>query len=371
MAEQTKAIWVGTREDGIFKLSRKNGGWTQSEPSLKGKGLMCLVVDSSGDKLYAGFFKDGVYGSTDGGKSWQKKSDGLIESDIRSLAIHPRDPKTLFAGSSGTPPALFVSHNGGESWEEIPSYRQTEVSKRAYFPVPPHVGHVRTITFNPGNPDLMYTGIEVSGLLTSKDGGKTWTEPPGPISQDIHRIIIHPAKPNRVVASTADDTPPYDLRGGHGAYVSEDYGQNWKQCNSGLGIRTYCEDAIAFDPNDPDTVYIVTADGVPPYWGDPRIMQEGFKSGFVYWVAPLKDTRPTGADVMVFRSRNGGQSWEPMMNGLPGPLFEMIWAMDIAPGREMFMGSTSGRIFRAEEPGAPWTEVAQGLPIITHLKVAP
>jgi hypothetical protein len=57
MAEQTKAIWVGTREDGIFKLSRKNGGWTQSEPSLKGKGLMCLVVDSSGDKLYAGFFQ--------------------------------------------------------------------------------------------------------------------------------------------------------------------------------------------------------------------------------------------------------------------------------------------------------------------------
>jgi photosystem II stability/assembly factor-like uncharacterized protein len=368
MADKTNAVWVGTRDGGIFKVSRKNGGWAPSEPSLKGKGLMCLAVDPSGQNLYAGFFKDGIYRSNDGGKSWQKKSDGVTESDVRALGIHPRDPKLLFAGTE--PCALFVSRNGADSWEEIPAFRQTDVSQRAIFPVPPNIGHVRTIEFNPENPDFMYAGIEVSGMLMSEDGGKTWSEKVG-LSQDIHRFIVHPAKPNRIVASTADDTPPYDLRGGHGVYVSEDYGRTWKQQNSGLGIRTYCEDAIAFDPNNPDTVYIVTADGVPPYWGDPRIMQEGFKSGFVYWVAPLKETRPTGADVMVFRSNNGAQSWEPMMNGLAGPLFDMIWAMDIAPSREMFMGATDGRVFKAEEPGAPWTEILHGLPIITHLKVAP
>jgi photosystem II stability/assembly factor-like uncharacterized protein len=216
----------------------------------------------------------------------------------------------------------------------------------------------------------MYVGVEVAGLLLSDDGGKSWKEV-GPLSQDIHRIIVHPARPDRVVAATADDTPPYDLRGGHGVYVSEDYGRSWKQRINGLGARTYCEDAIGFDPLDANTIYIAAADGVPPYWADPTMMQEGFKGGFGYWPAPLKGTRPTGADLMVYRSRNAGENWEPMMNGLSGALFEMVWAMEIAPSREMFMGSTDGRLFKADEPGAQWKEILHGLPIVTHLKLVP
>lgn len=367
MSEETKAMWVGTREGGIFKLNRKNGSWAASEPSLAGNGLMCLAPDSKGETLYAGFFRGGVYKSRDAGKTWEKKSNGITESDVRAIGIHPKNQNVVFAGTE--PCALFVSTNAGESWEEIRAFRETDVAKRAFFPVPPNIGHVRTIEFSPANPDVMYAGIEVSGLLMSEDGGKSWREV-GPLSQDIHRIIVHPDKPNRVLASTADDTPPYDLRGGHGVYVSEDYGRSWRQKNKGLGIRTYCEDAIAFDPLDPNTVYIATADGVPPYWADPMMMQEGFKGGFGYWPAPLKGTRPAGADLMVFRSKNAGESWDPMMSGLSGPLFEMVWAMEIAPSRELFMGSTDGRMFRAEEPGAPWKEILHGLPIITHIKLA-
>ena len=368
MSKEAEAIWVGTREGGIFKVSRKSGGWAASEPSLAGKGLMCLSLNSSGETLYAGFFRGGVYRSRDGGKSWEKKSNGITESDVRAIAIHPKDENVVFAGTE--PCALFVSTNGGESWEETRSFRETEVAKRAFFPVPPNIGHVRTIEFSPGNPDMMYAGIEVSGLLVSEDGGKSWKEE-GPLSKDIHRIVVHPARPDRVVASTADDTPPYDLRGGHGVYVSEDYGRSWKQKNKGLGIRTYCEDAIAFDPLDPDTIYIATADGVPPYWANPKMMEVGFQGGFGYWPEPLKGTRAAGADLMVFRSKNVGESWEPMMPGLSGPLFDMVWAMEIGPSRELFMGSTDGRVFRADEPGSPWREIHSGLPIITHIKLAP
>ena len=78
--------------------------------------IIAIAVDPSGVLYAAG--RKGVYKSTDHGATWNAHNDGLGSLNIRSLAISPSDPNTIYAGTNGT--GLYRSRDGGERWESVP-----------------------------------------------------------------------------------------------------------------------------------------------------------------------------------------------------------------------------------------------------------
>jgi photosystem II stability/assembly factor-like uncharacterized protein len=359
-------LWVGTRE-GLFLASPKNQKteeWTTEGPFLQGKKLMCLALEPGTGTLYAGFYKEGIFKTTDLGRNWQEIGKGLDKSDVRALAVRPTNPKLIYAGTE--PASLYLSSDRGLNWEELPGLRNHAAAADWTFPVPPFIPHVRTIEFQYANPDLVYLGIEVGSVMLSRDRGKTWEEA-APLGKDVHRIVTNYIYPKSLYVATGDDTAPFDGTGGHGVYRSDDQGRSWKQINAGLGARTYCEDAIAVDPNDPNTLYLAAAHGVPPYWGV-------VTTDFIYFLSPSASVRPKGADVAIFRSRDRGENWKKLGGGLPDAFFSMVWALEAlagSRGTQIFLGTTDGEIFASQDEGERWERILSGLPAVSHVKGSP
>jgi photosystem II stability/assembly factor-like uncharacterized protein len=355
-------LWIGTR-DGLFLAGPKNqeaGEWTVEGPFLQGKRLMCLALEPGRGTVYAGFYQGGIFKTSDVGRTWQEIGKGLGGKDVRALGVRPTNPKLVYAGTE--PVSLYLSSDGGLNWEELPGLRNHPAAANWTFPVPPFVPHVRTIEFQYHKRDLVYVGIEVGSVMVSLDRGKTWEET-APLCKDVHRIVNHYIDPKSVYVATGDDTPPYDGTGGHGVYRSDDQGRSWKQINEGLGQRTYCEDAFTVDPSDPNTLYLAAARGVPPYWAS--------VTDSVYFLSPSASVRPEGADVGIFRSRNGGDHWEKLSGGLPEAFFSMIWTLDAlacSQGTQLFLGTTDGEIFASQDEGERWERILSGLPPVSHLK---
>jgi photosystem II stability/assembly factor-like uncharacterized protein len=163
-------------------------------------------------------------------------------------------------------------------------------------------------------------------------------------------------------------------------YRSDDRGKTWKHIISGLGKRTFCHDATAFDPKDPNTIYISAGDGVPPWWSNNAMFIAEQRKAVLtgetaYFMWPSRLKRPTGADTVIFRTRNAGESWEPIMKGLPNTLslFPTVWALDVScpsPSEpcQIFFGTTSGELYWSRDAGESWSEIMHNLPGITHLK---
>jgi photosystem II stability/assembly factor-like uncharacterized protein len=371
-------IILGTRE-GIVTLEDGVADWALAGPALLREQIMCLARDRSGNVLFAGTLNGGIFRSLDRGKNWAGRSEGLDSKDVRSLAVHPQDSRVVYAGTS--PAALFVSKDQGEHWQEMPSLRNHPSKDSWSFPVEPWIPHVQTIALDPVNPKTMYAGVEVGTVLKSKDGGETWENIGTTISKDVHYVTIHPSRNERVFMASADDTPPFDLRGGHGMYRSDDQGKTWKHIVNGLGRRTFCHNGTAFDPEDPDTLYISAGDGVPPYWSNNSVFLPEQKKAVLtgetaYYMWPSRLRRTTGTDTVIFRTRNAGESWEPIMKGLPQSLFPTVWALDTyRPSKagpcHVFFGTTSGELYLSQDGGESWRELMRNLPGITHLKALP
>jgi photosystem II stability/assembly factor-like uncharacterized protein len=358
-------------KDGIYFLWKGVGtSWHRRGPVLARKMIMAMATDADRRTVYVSIFREGVFRSSDYGQSWEDITSNLPYKDVRALAISPHDSNVIYAGTE--PPGVFVSRNGGQTWTECGNLREHPNAREWSFPVPPRVPHVRTLEVSPRDPNTLYAGIEVGSFLISRDGGQTWEAASG-IGRDIHRLIIHPAQPDRLIVATGDDTPPYRQVGGFGIYRSDDGGRSWRQANDGLDFRTYCEDAIAFHPKNPDLLFLAAADGIPPRWASMTKLAFGALSGNVYFLAPSRWRRRKGADVVIFRSRNGGDRWESIMNGLPSSFFDMIWALDSGLTEHgdvgVYFGTTGGEIYASEDEGESWRKIAEGLPGITHLKV--
>jgi photosystem II stability/assembly factor-like uncharacterized protein len=363
-------LFVANKE-GVY-TARKSGrnGWKMEGPALSGKTLMCLETDASGRTLYVGLYKEGVLRSSDEGRSWEEITSNLPHKDVRALAVSPENPDVIYVGTE--PAALFISRNGGRSWSESRQLRELPQAKEWSFPVRPRIAHVRTIEIDARNPRTVYAGIEVGSFLKSEDGGESWKVLDG-LGHDIHRALISPEDPKRIYVATGLDTAPY--KGGFGLYRSDDGGGSWRQANAGLGKRLYVEDAVSFHTADPKVMFLAAADGIPPHWAAITNMVFGVMTGNVYFWTPSRLRRRKGADVAIYRSRDAGERWEPVGDGLPESFFDMVWALDSGPTESgtcgVYFGTTGGDVYASEDGGDSWKKIAAGLGNITHVKVVP
>jgi hypothetical protein len=296
--------------DAVARLEEGEGAWTV-ELSLVGSGAQCLAVDPlDPDRAYCGLREGGVRRTSDGGRTWADCA--FPRPGVFSLAVSVADG-TVYAGTE--PSALYRSDDGGESWRELEGLLELPSRPTWRFPPRPWTSHVRWIAPSPHHADLVLVGIELGGLMRSKDGGSSWQDHRPGAQRDVHQLAWHARVPGRAYEA-----------GGGGAAFSEDGGDSWQPADEGRD-RHYTW-SVAADPVDPELWYLSASTGPYAAHGgrDPQ--------------------------ARIYRREEGG--WRPLTGGLPEPLPAMPYALVAVPDR-LLVGLADGQLWESRDQGDSWS----------------
>jgi photosystem II stability/assembly factor-like uncharacterized protein len=235
--------------DDVVRFTLDGATVVDMETLLTGGGARCVAVDlADPDRIYVGTFDNGVYASADGGRSWQNDGRGLGDRRVMSVAASRSDQvggvSAVYAGTE--PSNLYRSGDGGRRWESLPALRGLPSEPRWSFPPRPWTHHVSTIALHPTDPEWLAVGIELGGVMRSRDGGASWLDHNPQAHSDAHQLLTHPLAPDRVYETA-----------GQGIARSEDRGDSWTRFEQRLDRRYAWTQAI--DPADPNLWYVAVS----------------------------------------------------------------------------------------------------------------
>jgi len=346
-------ILLGTRK-GAFILEGSPGrdAFLVRGPFCETMPIQHLAWDPASGSLLAGagspWFGPTVWRSPDLGGTWSQASDGITYGDdvpavTRVWTVTPANG-ALYAGVESA--GLFRSVDGGVTWSHVSALRD-HPSCAGWQP-----GNggliLHTIVAHPTDPARMWIGISAVGVFETRDGGSSWTARNRGVRADhlpdtypetgvcVHKFGLHPANPERLYQQNHS-----------GAYRSDDGGANWRDINAGL--PSHFGFPLVVHPHDPETIWTV------PLNGDDigRYMPE--------------------AAMAVWRSRDGGASWQRQADGLPqqhaylGVLREAM-AVDRLDPVGVYIGTSTGQLFGSRDEGGTWSLLADFLPPISSVE---
>ncbi len=319
---------------GVYRTYDNGRTWIETNTGFVGSEVVDIATALDGT-MYATTYNLGIFKSIDGGKNWGFASFGIKSWYGMQLATHPEDPDTVFTTTSG---GVYKSTNAGESWkliggsdlcddEEVGGnchYHGIIIEKEAPFKV----------LVGSGGDQYSKEGV---GLTGSEDNGESWRNSDDGFIKDVHvsKLIIDPNNSNIFYATTQGETEYTDKVGdGAGVFKSTDRGNNWTQINNGLNsLET---NVLVVDPNDSETLYLGTDDdgiyksknggenweklipsasfGVGDIIVDPRNSNNIYVGTVDYF--RLSESRGVLGDFGVYKSTDGGTTWEEFNSGL-------------------------------------------------------
>ena len=361
-------LLVGTRK-GAFTLSAdaKRHKWAVKGPFFGGWEMYHLKGSPADpNRIYAsqssGWFGQQMQRSNDGGKTWEAVDnkfayDGQVGTHkwydgtphpwefkrVRHLEPSLDDPDTVYAGVEDA--AIFRSRDGGKSWHELPGLRHHATGPNWQ----PGAGGMclHTILIDPTNPKRMYIAISAAGAFRSDDAGKTWKpinrglhslyipNPTAEVGHCVHRIALHRSRPNVLFMQKHWDV----MR-------SDDAGESWHEISGNL--PTDFGFVIDVHAHQPETIYVVP-----------------IKSDSEHYVHDGK--------LRVFRSRTGGNEWEPLSKGLPQQdcyvnILRDAMAVDSLDKCGIYFGTTGGQVYGSADAGDTWTPIVRDLPSVLSVE---
>jgi len=332
-------ILFATTGDAVARISSADGERFDVTFSLEGRGAQCIAVDPRDPRrLFVGTFDDGVYRSNDGGETWAQVGQAIPDKRVLSVALAPalraHGRSAVYVGTE--PSNLYRSEDDGESWEVFPHLRELPSAPTWSFPPRPWTSHVRWIAPHPSDPALLFVGIELGGVMRSRDGGETWDDRKPGSYHDSHCLATHPAAPDRV----------YEAAGG-GVALTTDRGDTWRPVDEGMD-RHYVW-GLAVDSADPDLWYVSATHS-----------------------AREAHRRNGDAQAIIYR-KCGTQPWQPLRGGdLPQPIPFMPYAL-LAPRNRpgtLLAGLQDGALLLTEDAGETWRRLDVKLPALLALSEA-
>ncbi|MFO0970595.1 MAG: hypothetical protein U0793_34050 [Gemmataceae bacterium] len=360
-------LLVGTRK-GAFVLTSdaKRQRWDVSGPFFAGWEIYHMKGSPADpNRIYvsqtSGWFGQQVQRSDDGGKTFNPVGNKFTYDGDPGTHLwydgtnHPwefkrvwhlepslTDPDTVYAGIEDA--AFFRSKDGGQTWHELPGLRAQQGSR--WMPGAGGMG-LHTILIDPTNPDRIYIAISAAGAFRTDDGGKNWKpinkglhsqyipDPNAEVGHCVHRIAMHPSKPSTLFMQKHWDV----LR-------TDDAGDSWREVSGNL--PTDFGFVIDVHAHEPDTIYVV------PIKSD----SEHF---------------PMEGKLRVFRSRTGGNEWEPLSKGLPQEncyvnVLRDAMSVDSLDSCGIYFGTTGGQVYGSADSGDSWTAIVRDLPAVLSVE---
>jgi photosystem II stability/assembly factor-like uncharacterized protein len=341
---QPEVFYFGSVDGGVWRTNDAGRTWNpifDSQPI--GSIGAIAVAPSNPDVIYVGSgeadmrsnigYGNGMYKSTDAGKSWTHI--GLTDSrQIARILVDPADPNRVFVAALGhaygpnTERGVFRSKDGGATWQRILFHDE-------------NTGPI-DLAFEPGNSGTIYAALlqtrrppwnvyppskgPGSGLCRSRDRGDHW-EPVtghGLPAEEVGRIGITfaPSNPKRIYLIV-------DAKAG-GLYRSDDSGQNWQLMSQDKRIRErgWYFGEVSVDPKDADTVYLPNTTVYRSRDGGKTFAAfKGAPGGDDYhqmWIDPDEPRRMIlGSDQGTIVTRNGGETWSSWYNQPTGQMYHV------------------------------------------------
>jgi len=321
-------IVVGT-ESGVQVFEREGSKWNHRSTSLDGIAVYSVAADPGvPGRVYAAARENGLYESDDYGETWTHTAPDL---NVWSFGVAPTG--TVYAGVS--PSAIYQRMPDG-AWDLVSSLQDQPAYGSWSFPVAPHVPNIRHITFSANDPHTVYSAVEVGGVIVSGDDGATWANHREGLHLDVHCLVSAPGDEDVLYAAT-----------GRGFYRSFNAGAVWE--SAGTGMRSMYLTPLVAHSKQPHTLVTCATQGRPRYWRE----------------------RASGAEATIYRSRDGGDRWEAIMNGLPETLAGTIDTFVVDPDEpEALYGATAdGKVLVSTSFGDEWQVLAEGLPAAFGLAV--
>jgi hypothetical protein len=355
-------VLVGTSK-GLFTLTSEPDrvNWQLAGPWFRGEQIYAVALDCRGgrDRLLVGatssHWGPSVYRSDDLGASWVEPDPATLAFPDGTDAAVARvwqlqlagnaQPGVVYAGVE--PAALFRSDDAGESFrldENLWGH-----AHRAQWQPGGGGLCLHTILADPGGGPQLGIAVSAAGFYRALDG-VSWepankgiqvnflSDPNPEFGQCVHKIDRHPTQPDTLF-----------LQHHWGVYRSDDFGGRWREIGEGSLPSTFGFPVVA-DPNVPGTAYVVP------------LTSDEFRC-------------PPSGRFRVYRTRDGGDSWEPLERGLPQ---QNAWLTVLRDGfvadsldpTGLYLGTRTGEVFGSADAGESWRELARHLPPVLCVKTA-
>jgi photosystem II stability/assembly factor-like uncharacterized protein len=345
-------LLVGTKKGLFLLVSPDRSRWELTGPFHAGREINHAIYDRRTGLIFAAvndaWFGCEISRSPDFGRSWQTaqqnpafqaNSDYQLERIWHIEPGRSSEPNVLYAGVA--PAALFQSVDGGETWSEVSSL--TNHPSRSRWQ--PGAGGLclHSIVIDPANQNRMFVGISAVGVFRSEDSAETW-QPANKgtraeflpdkfpeFGQCVHKLLL-----------AGEDGSLLFQQNHCGVYRTRNAGADWVKITSGLPSDFGFP--LAVHPQQPETLYVIPLQGAE------------FRC-------------PSGGRLCVYRSRDGGQAWEPLDKGLPQKdayvgVYREGMATDSLDPAGVYFGTNTGKLFGSNDQGDSWRVIADNLPPI-------
>ena len=362
-------VLVGTRKGAfILESDGKRDNWEITGPHFAGWELYHLKGSPADpNRIYAsqstGWHGQVIQRSNDGGGTWEPVDNKFVYDGVPGThqwydgTPHPwefkrvwhlepslTDPDTVYAGVEDA--AIFRTTDGGKAWSELPGLRG-HGSGAHWTPGAGGMG-LHTIILDPTNSNRIYIAISAAGAFRTDDAGVTWKpinkglrseyipDPAAEVGHCVHHVAMHPSRPQTLFMQKHWDVMRTD-----------DAGESWQEISGDL--PTDFGFVIDVHAHEPNTVYVV------PIKSD----SEHF---------------PLDGKLRVYRSRAGGNEWEPLTRGLPQQdcyvnVLRDAMAVDSLDSCGIYFGTTGGQVYASPDGGDTWSAIVRDLPAVLSVEV--
>ncbi len=323
--------------------------WVPMNTGLKAAPIMSMEISTVDPLVLYASTTAGLFVSTDGGDTWWERAIGTEQQCVLVKCIEPsyKQARTALIGTYGK--GVFMTTDAGLSWAELNSGITTK--------------DIETIAIDPRNEQVIYVGTYGGGIFKSTNGGKTYTSKNNGLAGNrIKQIVLDVQESSTVYAV---------LYGGLGMFRSDDGGNSWKAINNGIKSSADLDiSVIAVDPVDAGRVYAGTMSTGKVYvsndYGDNwKEIVAKFPETWVYSIEiDYKNNKVVyfATESGVYKTEDMGVTLKKKTTGL---LDESTKVVRINPKENLtiFAGTSSAGVFKSTNGADSWAPKTNGLPI--------
>ena len=308
MADKT-LIYVGAEAEGLYRKAADDAGWEKLTNGLPpSPEVRAIAFHPEDPKTVFVGTQRGVYKSLDRGDTWKRVNlpEGRV---VWSFKFHPHRPEVMFLGTEGSD--VYKSEDSGENWQYLSTIQNPDSVQMAFST------RILGIAIESSDSDKMYAALEVGGAAYSADGGKTWKivnkNFTGDVDlMDLHGVAMGPSDRSVLISNRT------------GVWRTRDQGENWENLNFDRFSSIKYSRGVEAAPNDPNTLYACVG---------------------------LNFGREEGG---VLQSTDGGDTWHRFDKGVEPRSTTFGVAINDQDPQQVYFCTRKGQVFGTHDGGNSW-----------------